>query len=62
VPRHRTAFDGVDPDEVALDRGRGGLQAREHDRDADEGDGGDHTVNDALLALFLSDVGARNIH
>ena len=33
---HRAAFHGVDPHEVALDGGRGGLEPREAEGDADE--------------------------
>ena len=62
LPDHRAALHGIDPHEVALDRGRGGLEAREGEGHADQGDSDDAGDNDAFLALFLGCVGSGNIH
>jgi hypothetical protein len=59
---HRAALDGVDPHEVALDRGGGGLELGQPDGDADQDDAGDGGVDDAFAAFFLGGVGAGDVH
>ena len=59
---HGAALDGVDPHEVALDRGGRGLQLRQRDGDADQDDAGDGGVDDAFLAFILGGVGAGDVH
>jgi hypothetical protein len=59
---HLAALDGVDVDEVALDRGGGGLELGQPDGDADQDDAGDGGVDDAFAAFFLGGVGAGDVH
>ena len=62
LAEHLAAFHGVDPDEVALDGGRGGFEARKQHGDADQSDDGGGGVEDAFLALGFGLVGARDVH
>jgi hypothetical protein len=62
VAEHLAAFHGVDVDEVAVDGGGGGLQAREKEGDADEHGSRDSAVNEAFFPFGFRLIGARDVH